>query len=225
MPADLTPYLALITSQHRKQPAFIAGLSIVLDGVVDGRDKIETVPALYDLDDAVEQQLDTVGLWVGRDRDLAVPLTDVYFSLDIDGLGLDQGTLQGPFDPTTGLVRLPDDAYRTLLRATIAANQWDGSIPQAYVIWDTLFAATGTSILIQDNGDMSMFFALSGPEPDAVTLALLTGGYLALKPAGVGISAYFVPSVPDTPFFGLDVENDAIAGLDVGALATELSPS
>jgi len=225
MSGDIAPYLALITSQHRKQPDYIATVSVPLQGLADGLVAVQSLPAIYDLDNAAGEQLDAVGEWVGVTRVLKVPLTDVYFSLDVDGLGLDQGSLQGPFDPTTGLVSLPDDAYRTLLRATVAANQWDGSIPQAYLIWDTLFAGTGTTILIQDNGDMSLFFALIGPEPDAVTMALLTGGYLALKPAGVRVAAYLIPSVSDTPFFGLDVENDTIAGLDTGALATELSPA
>ena len=69
-----------------------------------------------------------------------------------------------------------------------------------------------------------MGFALVGPTPDAVTLALFKGGYLNLIPAGVGVAYYFEPSLPDVPLFGLDVENSAIAGLDVGAIATVIGP-
>lgn len=225
MAADVAAYLALVTSQHRKQDRFVAALSVVVQAFADAKAAAEAMPGLYDLDAAVGAMLDVVGEWVGRSRALSLPLEDVYFSFDDDSLGFDQGSWLGPFDPVTGLVSLPDDAYRTLLRATIAANQWDGTLPSAYAIWNTLFSEAGTSILIQDNGDMSMVFGLLGATPDAVTLALLTGGYLALKPAGVRIVAYLTPSVPDTPFFGFDVETPAIAGFDTGAWPTMLTPA
>jgi hypothetical protein len=112
---------------------------------------------------------------------------------------------------------LPDDAYRTLLRARIASNHWDGTIPGAYAIWNELFAGTGLGILIGDGGDMTMLYALTGPVPDAVTLALFIGGYLTLKPATIGVSNYMTPSVPNAPYFGIGLENAAIGGLDVGA--------
>jgi hypothetical protein len=63
---------------------------------------------------------------------------------------------------------------------------------------------------------MTMNVVLVGPTPDAVTLALFTGGYLNLRPAGVGITNYYLPSVPGSPVFGFDVENAAIAGFDAG---------
>ena len=125
--------------------------------------------------------------------------------------------MRGPFDPISGLVALNDMSYRTLLRATIAANNWDGTIPGAYAIWDILFSGTGIGILIQDYGDMTTDLALTGPIPDPVTTALFANGYMNLVPAGVLVRNYLVPVIPDTPYFGLDVENAYIAGLDVGA--------
>jgi hypothetical protein len=61
-----------------------------------------------------------------------------------------------------------------------------------------------------------MALALTGPVPDAVTLALFTGGYLDIKPAGVRINDYFTPVVPNTPYFGYGVENSNISGWGVG---------
>jgi hypothetical protein len=145
-----------------------------------------------------------------------------YFSFDEAGLGFDQGTWLGPFDPTSGLVALPDAQYRILLYATIAANNWDGTIPGAYNAWNTIFEPLGYSILIQDNQDMTMDIALIGPAPDAVTLALFTGGYLSLVPAGVGITNYYLPSIPGDPVFGMDAENSSISGFDVGAWAIDV---
>jgi hypothetical protein len=67
---------------------------------------------------------------------------------------------------------------------------------------------------------MSMNIGVAGPPLDAVTYALLTNGYLNIKSAGVRINGYFVPSVPDTPMFGFDVENSLISGFDVGSWPT-----
>ena len=216
MSAALTDYTSLITSEHQSAPKFMAMVSLFAQWAVDRRNMLASIPTLYDIDSAVGQQLDRVGEWVGISRNLSLPLTGVYFSLDTTGLGFDQGTWLGPFDPTTGLVSLPDDQYRILLYATIAANNWDGTVPGAYAAWNTVFQPLGYSILISDNQDMTMSVVLVGPSPDAVTLALFTGGYLNLRPAGVGITNYYLPSVPESPVFGFDVETAAISGFDVG---------
>jgi hypothetical protein len=216
MTAQLTDYTSLITSEHQSAPKFMAMVALLAQWAVDRRNMLASIPTSYDLDSAVGQQLDRVGEWVGISRNLSLPLTSVYFSFDTTGLGFDQGTWLGPFDPTTGLVSLPDDQYRILLYATITANNWDGTVPGAYDAWNTVFRPLGYSILIQDNQDMTMTVVLVGPSPDAVTLALFTGGYLNLRPAGVGITNYYLPSVPGSPVFGFDVETTSIAGFDVG---------
>lgn len=216
MTAQLTDYTSLITSEHQSSPRFVAMVSLLGQWAVDRRSLLASIPELYDIDAAVGQQLDRIGEWVGVSRKLSLPLTGVYFSFDTAGLGFDQGTWLGPFDPTSGLVSLPDEQYRILLYATIAANNWDGTVPTAYAAWNTIFAPLGYSILIEDNQNMTMDVVLVGPSPDAVTLALFTGGYLNLRPAGVGINNYYLPSVPGSPVFGMDVETASIAGFDVG---------
>lgn len=218
--AALTDYTSLITSEYQSSPKFMAMVSLLGQWAVDRRNLLASIPGLYDIDTAVGQQLDRIGQWVGISRNLSLPLTGVYFSFDTAGLGFDQGTWLGPFDPTTGLVSLPDAQYRILLYATIAANNWDGTVPGSYNAWNTIFAPLGYSILIADSQDMTMSVVLVGPAPDAVTLALFTGGYLNLRPAGVGITNYYLPSVPGAPVFGFDVENSAIAGFDTGGWAT-----
>jgi hypothetical protein len=204
MSGDITPYTSLITSEHNTQPNFMATVAALVQPLADMQVSLGSIPALYDLNSAVGVQLDVVGQWVGRSRYLSEPIVGVYFSLDTDGVGLDLGTWLGPFDPTSGLVALPDDAYRILLYAVIAANSWDGTVPSAYTIWNGLFSAFGYEILIQDNQDMSMGIVLIGPTPNAVTLALFAGGYLNLRPAGVLVEFYAIPSEPDTPVFGFD---------------------
>lgn len=222
---QVSDYTSLITSEHQK-PKFLAMVSVLAQWAVDRQNLTQSIrgegnnPGLYDVDVAVGQQLDRVGEWIGRSRQLEIPLTGVYFSFDDAGLGFDQGTWLGPFDPTTGLVSLPDDTYRILLYATIAANNWDGTIPSAYEAWNTIFEPLGYQILIQNNQDMTMSFVLMGPSPNAVTYALFTGGYLNLCPAGVGVVGYFIPTIPNVPVFGFDADGDLIAGFDEGCWVT-----
>lgn len=216
-------YSSLVTSEHQK-PNFIAVINAITQGHADNQALLAKLSGYFDLDQAVGVQLDRVGLWVGVSRNLPIPLTNVYFAFDTANVGFDQGTWWNPSQPQTQLDVLPDDAYRTLLRARIAANNWDGSVPGAYTIWDTLFGVVGSSLLIQDNQNMSMEMALLGPLPDAVTLALLENGLLNIKPVGVAINYYWTPSVPDTPYFGFDVENSSISGFDVGAWG-QLNPA
>jgi hypothetical protein len=190
---SLDTYLSLITSLYRGKPKFIAWCSSLAGSVVNAQALLDAVRKGFDLDTAVGLQLDQIGEWVGRSRYLETPLEGVYFSWGVAGVGWGQGSWKGPYDPETGLVSLPDDAYRTLLRAKIAANAWDGTVPGAYTAWETAFAETGSMIIVQDNQDMSMIIGVAGVYPDAVTKALLTGGYIPLKPEGVRISFYAVP--------------------------------
>lgn len=224
IPADVTPYLDLVPSEHRDRPNFITMLTDLLQPLGDLQINVGLMPSLFDIDTAVGDQLDKVGEWVGVGRDVQVALTGVYFSLDSATLGLDQGSMQGPDDPTSGLVVLPDSGYRTLLRARIAANHWDGSIPDAYNVWDIAFSGTGFSIGILDLGGMHMVYILFGLVPDALTLALFTGGLLDLKPAGVKIDMYITEPADNVPLFGLDANSATVAGLDVGYFGNEFHP-
>ena len=214
-PGDVQPYIRLVTSEHIDKPLFISMLEAVFQPFADLQVVLESIPALYDLDTAVGSQEDTVGQWIGVSRNIAVPLTGVFFSWNVTGLGWGEGSWT-PNLEATELVVLSDSQFRTLLYATAAANQWDGTIPGAYEIWNALFAGTGVGILIQDYGNMHMALALTGPVPDAVTLALFINGYLNLKPAGVRIDSYYTPFLPDVPYFGWGVENPNISGWSVG---------
>lgn len=214
---DTSPYLSLITSEYNQKPKFMDTVEGNVQPYADNIAAMRSMTMLFDIDQAVGDQLDITGKWIGVTRSVAVPLTGVYFSFDDSNLGFDRGTWFSSFNPVTGVVFLSDSAYRTLLRARIVNNQWDGTVPGAYSIWDTAFSGTGIGILVQDLGNMHMILALTGPVPDAVTLALFKGGYLNIKPAGVKIDGYLTPTVPSAPYFGFDTENTSISGFDVGA--------
>lgn len=191
---DATPYLDLVTSAHSDKPKFMAQLLACVQPFADTIAVLLTMPGKFDLDTAVGVQLDAVGEWIGTTRNLASPISGIYFAFDTVNLGFDQGVWWTPGDDLANLITLPDEQYRTLLRARVASNHWDGSIPNAYEVWDLLFADTNYTINIIDNGDMTMDFQLVSPTPpDALTIALVQGNYLTLKPAGVGATSTVVP--------------------------------
>lgn len=216
--ATLQDYLDLVISEHADKPDYIAFISIFLQGQVDNQNVLAQLPARLNLDDEVNCVgfwLDLIGSRVGQSRQVDVPLVGVYFAWATAGVGWGQGTWFGPGEPLDGLVILPDDSYRILLKAVIAANQWDGTVPGAYAVWNIAFGPN--QIILQDNQDMTITIFWVGANPSAVTLALLTTGQLALKPAGVRITGYFTPSVPNAPVFGWGIESPTIQGWGQGA--------
>lgn len=219
--ADLTDYTALITSEHRGLPRFAAVLGALVQPIVDQMNVLESMPGKFDLDNAVGVQLDDVGLWVGVSRKIRTPLSGIYFSFDVAGLGFDQGIWKGPFDPDTGLTVLDDDTYRLVIRAKIGANHWDGTLESSAAILNSIFGSD-TYVFIEDHQDMSMTIAIAGKVPSAVFLALLAGGYIPLKPEGVRVAYTVVTSVDGAPLFGFDMNNDLVAGFDTGVWGTAL---
>lgn len=214
--ADLNDYTSLITSEHRDKPRFAATVAAVVQPLVDQMNLLASMPGKFDLDVAVGDQLDTVGLWVGVSRRIRTTLTGIYFSFDIDGLGFDQAIWKGPFDPDTGLTVLDDDTYRLVIRAKIGANHWDGTLASSAAILNSIFGAD-THVFIEDHQDMSMTIGISGKVPSAVFLALLAGGYITLKPEGVRVNYTIVTTVDGAPLFGFDMSGPYVAGFDAGA--------
>ncbi|WP_186163593.1 DUF2612 domain-containing protein [Burkholderia gladioli] len=217
--ADIDDYLGLITSEHRAEPRFMAMAEMLAAPLVDLMNVLGGAPALFDLDSAVGEQLDTVGEWIGLSRNVSTPLSGIYFSFDVPGLGFDQGAWKGPFDPETGLVALDDATYLMTLRAKIAANHWDGTPEGAADILDAL-APAGTHVFLEDHCDMSITIGIAGIQPSALYYALLKQGLLSLKPEGVLVN-YRITSGQGAPLFGFDIDNQYVGGFDQGAWGVE----
>lgn len=221
----MASYTDLITSEHRGQPKFEAMVDLVSGAFYGVQYALASLPAAFDLDLAVGVQLDAVGEWVGRSRRIDTPLVGVYFEWDgTASVGWESGVWKGPFDPDSGLVDLPDDSYRALLKAKIATNKWDGTVPQAYAIWKSAFGAESI-LLIQDNQDMSMVIGIAGQPLGIIEQALLLNGYIPLKPEGVRVQYYAVAPAAGALFAWDVTPNDALAGWDAGQWATELIPA
>lgn len=199
------PYTALITSEF-KTPQFLAFVYYCTQMLHENVLLLNDY--MYDIDTAIGFQLDYIGQWVGFSRYISSPLSGIFFSFDNDGLGFDLGYWQNEYT-ANGLSALIDSDYRQILKLKIAANSWDGSIPSALAILQSVFPNTG--IIIQDNQDMSMTIILEGVV-NLVTQSLLNAGYFDLRPAGVSIT-YSTTTIA----FGFDISTSFIGGFDVGS--------
>jgi len=216
-------YLDLITSEYKQKPDFNATVSLFAQVPVQVQALLNSMISIFDLDTPpVGNQLDILGQLVGISRNVAIPISGVYFTWDDQASdGWDFGVWQS-VPPTSQLTTLPDDVYLTLIRAKIAANQWDGTTEGAYKIWAIVFPQF--HILIQDNNNMSYDLAITGGIVDSLTLALIEGGYIPLRPEGVELALIFV-SVDTNPAFAWDTENTFLKGWDQGSWLKESNPS
>lgn len=140
---DIKDYTGKITSEHADKPKYMAMVEAVSQCFLDTNHVAAGLPDDFDLDLANDAQLDDVGLWVGISRNIPTPLTNVYFALDTPGLGFDQGAWKGPFDPDNGITILDNETYRSLIRAKIGANHWDGTLESSKAILDLIFNPDG----------------------------------------------------------------------------------
>ncbi|WP_051925692.1 DUF2612 domain-containing protein [Brevibacillus borstelensis] len=172
----IEPYVNLVTSQHYNKPKFMSWLTAVLEKVDDVM-KVN-IPSAFDVNKAVGVQLDTVGELVGRSRYL-------------------------PFQLADGSSPVLDDAnYRIALKAKIAQNQWDGTIPQIYEVWDSLFPEA--QLIIKDNQDMTMDANIRG-DLGLQSVELITVGYIIPKPSGVGLNVTWETEVTRYDYVGMIV--------------------
>lgn len=195
----ISDFTGLITSEHQDQPNFVATVGASVAGLVDNINLLQSFDQYYDLDQAIGSQLDVIGIWVGVSRLVALDVTQ-YFSFDTAGLGFNQGIWYQVGDATSVVTKLDDTTYRTLIRAKIACNSWDGSLPGATAILDALVAADGCTVTGQ-SGNMSVIFNVNGT-PTATTKAILQKGYVPIKPVGVSVIYNFNGEISQTDFGG-----------------------
>jgi hypothetical protein len=214
-------YTGLITSEYAQQPNFISMISQFAAIYVQIQTVFLQMISAFDLNQATGNQLDIIGQWVGVTRNVSIPISGVYFTWNgTQATGWNYGTWQ-PSNAPAQITSLPDDAFLTLIKAKIASNSWDGTINGAYAIWDALF--TDFTILIQDNYNMSYNLAIVGGIVDSLTLALITGGYIPLRPEGVEVANYYV-STDTNPSFCWDVESTLLQGWNQGSWLKEVVP-
>ncbi len=226
----MSKYTDRITNYHRGKPLFVEHIDLSTRPLTDTSIALQNLLTAFDIDSAIGVQLDVLGEWIGRTRIVSQPISGVYFSFDTDGLGWDQGVWQGPYDPDSGFTSLSDDTYRTVLKAKIAINNWDGQNDSLPPILETALEGSGLKMQIVDNQDMTISVWVF-PEIDIALvsrelIAAIKQGYLTVKAAGVWAGDIQTPSIltpsVGTKSFGFDMDNEFIAGLDDGAWGVNL---
>lgn len=178
-------YLNLLTSEYQGSAHLRSWLTACLRKLDNVTTCLANFTPAFDLDDAHGVQLDIIGQIVGASRNV-------------------------PFQPSGGVSPVLDDAtYRLFIKATVAANQWDGTISSLQTIWQTLFP--GGRITIVDSQDMSATIFLTGVFSSIVN-DLVLNGLIVPRPEGVLYNYVFTT----LPAFGFDAQNDLIAGFDTG---------
>lgn len=211
-PYSIQYYQNLLTSEYISDQDTLDTICLSVQPFSDTISLLQNLYESFELNNAVGDQLTRLGYLVGVSRYVNVPLTGIYFSLDSATLGLDQGSMQGPYDPTSGLTALPDDIYLSIIQATILLNTWDGSIPGLYKALNPLLEG----LVIWDSGTREMFYGLTTTQTIPILTEMFLQGYFSLAPAGVSVLPPVITTPNGTPFFGLDAETVSVSGLDTG---------
>lgn len=173
-------YVNSITSEHRDKPNFIAWLSSNLN-IIDGvYNLLSDMDSNFDIDNAIGVQLDVLGIIAGRSRTLNFQPMNGY-------------------DPVLG-----DADYRLVLKAKIAMNNWQGTIPQMYEIWANIF--DDIELELADNQDMSFTAYILG-YVNQVRQSLIQNQYIVPKPEGVAVTYVGKSPVPFAPYSGMIVSS------------------
>ena len=181
-------YLQLITSQYAMKPKFNAMVQVYLDMVSPAVDCLNSFNEIFNLDDAVGDQLDILGSYVALTRELPVSDPDIPSILD-------------------------DELFRTVIKARILSNFWDGTIEQWSEIIKTMFPLASYNII--DNQDMSVQVIMIDPSASMMMVALLFNGYIVPKPAGVKVNW----TIQDKALFGWDTDTAFLKGWEEGIWA------
>lgn len=169
-------YLDNITSQHRDKPKFISWLSKNLTIIDHTYLLLKAMDLNFDLDNAIGKQLDTLGTIIGRKRTLT-------------------------FQPLNGHNPvLDDETYRLVLKAKVAMNSWNGTIPQMYEIWENIFKDIG--LQLQDNQDMSFNAYITG-YVNQIRQDLIQHGYIVPKAEGVRVNYIGKSLIDFKPYVGM----------------------
>jgi len=182
----------LVISQHVNKPKFMSALGIVAGAIQEIQGVIASMPSKFDVDGASGDQLDKVGEWVGRKRVVEDILTPEFFGFSDDLAALPFGeqinvSIGGRFyekgESFSSSSTLGDPEYRTILKAKIVRNQWDGSIEGLENALQFVFNTTAAVI---DVGNLSLDVKIGRPIT-GIEKTLLTQFDLLPRAGGVKI--------------------------------------
>lgn len=180
----LSYYIQRITSQYQMTILYKQWMAVLLQPLIDLTNCLYSFIYEFDLDTATGAQLDILGQIIGVSRIV-------------------------PFKPTspTDSSTLDDTTYRVLLRATLGANFWNGTIDGLQKLWQGLFP--GGKLFVYDHQDMSFTVIMSGTFTSMIQ-DLIHHDMIVPRPEGVLVNYTFA----GLPIFGCDLDNAYLAGVD-----------
>jgi hypothetical protein len=143
-------YLALIPPLYAKAEKFKAVVALTVAPFADLQAFLADLPRAFDIDFAEGVQLDAVGAWVGQSRNVAVPVSQPWFSWGVAYRGWGQGYWKGPDRLGDYIASLDDDTYRRLLYAIVIANYGDGQVDTAQAALSRYFSDPATNVFVVD---------------------------------------------------------------------------
>jgi hypothetical protein len=149
---------------------------------------------MFDIDNAFGAQLDVVGQWVGRSRVVEDILDPVFFGFSDDIAAQPFGELinvavGGRFyelgEVFSSSSTLGDPEYKTILKAKIVRNQWDGTIDG---LENALSYVFNTQAAVIDQGNLTLQVNIGRPIT-GIEKTLLSTFDLLPRAAGVRITS------------------------------------
>lgn len=163
VPASVSYYTALVTSQYQNSPNFLSWLGKNVGFFDDAFQCLQTFLAKFDFATATGAQLDILGTILGQSRQLN-------------------------FQPTSGSPILGDADYSLLLQAKIGFNNWNGKTDSLNALWAILFPSGAIYVLDQQN--MTFTVILIGTFTQ-IQKDLITNGLIVPRPEAVLVNYVF----------------------------------
>jgi hypothetical protein len=181
-------YQALVTSQHANATKFLATIAANVAPLCELQRLAVTLLEEFSVSDAIGNQLDYIGLWVGVPRVCVVDVVGDFFTWDtVPDEGYNAAPWIGDGDNTSYSLEMDDEQYRRAINAKIYANSCFYTKPDIYAILTILFPDDVGDMNVIDNLDMSIEIEY----PVAMTTdntTILLSQVVPLKPAGVSIT-------------------------------------
>ena len=154
-------YLELITSEYSQNAKYNSYVKAFLDMCSPTVVNYQDFAVLFNLENAVGDQLDKIGELVGIGRKL-------------------------PFESPNVSTVLTDSQYRKVIKSKIYINHWDGTMKQMALIFSTVFKDLPFDII--DNQNMTYDIIIVDPNMSDEDEVILKYGFTVPKPSGVKVN-------------------------------------
>jgi len=192
-------YQDLMLYQHQVQPKATATIALIVRQAICDLLPLDVQNA-FDIETAEGAQLDVIGKYVGLSRQVAIELDQPYYRFALSESYSPSFPVVGFIDSSDPEINdgsvwyktvyagesfhtLTDYQYRTMMMLKIVLNNSDNTLKS---IDETLFQFFGSDLVLWDNKDMTLSYAINPAAQSTITLAYQLG--LIPKPQGVGIS-------------------------------------